>query len=97
MGPQNCRDGQRPAAMIKEFRALLDITQDATHCVAIYSGTWEFMKHTSRNKTYISNEQLLTLELCIYHAITVQVEGLYVERISQICRCTGSQIWRGGD
>ena len=26
-----------------------------------------------------------------------QIEGLERERISEICRCTGSQSWRGGD
>jgi len=37
------------------------------------------------------------MELCIYHGMKVQVEGLDGERISQICGCTGSQSWRGGD
>jgi len=97
MGPQNCRDGKHPDAMIKDFRAFLDDTQDATHHAAIYSGTREFIKHKSCNKTYISDEQLHAMELCIYHSIKVQVEGLEGERISQICRCTGSQSWRGGD
>jgi hypothetical protein len=36
------------------------------------------------------------MELCIYHGIKVQVEGLEGERISQMCRCTGSQSWHGG-
>jgi hypothetical protein len=97
MGPQNRRDGKHPDAMIKDFRALLDKTQDAMHCVAIYSGTREFIKHKSRNKTYISEEQLHAMELCIHHGIKVQVEGLDGERISQMCRCTGSQSWCGGD
>jgi len=42
-GPQNRRDGKHPDAMIKDFRALLDNTQDATHRAAIYSGTREFI------------------------------------------------------
>jgi len=75
MGPQNRRDGMHPDAMIKDFRALLDDTQDATHRVAIYSGTREFIKHKSRNKTYISDEQLHAMELCIHHGIQIQVEG----------------------
>jgi len=37
------------------------------------------------------------MHLCIYHGIKVQVEGLDVERISQMCRCTESQSWRRGD
>ena len=69
MGPQNCRDGKHPDAMIKDFRALLDNTQDETHRVAKCSGTREFVKHKSRNKTYISYEQLHAMELCIYHGI----------------------------
>ena len=97
MGPQNCRDGKHPDAMIKDFRALLDNTQDATHRMAIYSGTQEYIKRKSRNKTYISDEQLHSMELCIYHGIKIEVEGLEGERISQMCRCTGSQSWRGGD
>jgi len=55
------------------------------HCVAIYSGTREFIKHKSRNKTYISDEQLHAVELCIYHGIKVQVESLDGARISQMC------------
>jgi len=97
MGPQNRRNGKHPDAMIKDFRALLDNTQDATQRPAICSSTREFITHKSRNKTYIMDEQLHTTELCIYHGIKVQVDGLEGERISQMCRCTGSQSWRGGD
>jgi len=97
MGPQNRHDGKHPDAMIKDFRALLDNTQDATHRVAIYSGRLECIKHKSCNKTYISDEQLHAMELCIYHGGKVQVQGLGGERISQMCRCTGSQSWGGGD
>jgi hypothetical protein len=96
MGPQNCHDGMPPDATIKDFRALLDNTQDGTHCVAIYSCTQEFVKHQSRNKTYIFDEQLHALEICIYHGIKVQVENLEGECKSQMCRCTGSQSWCGG-
>jgi len=97
MRPQTRRDGNNPDAMIKDFRALLDNTQDGTHPVAIYSGTRQFIKHESRNTTYISDEQLHAMELCIYHGIKVQVEGLDGQRISQMCRCTGWQSWHGGD
>jgi len=83
--------------MIKDFRALINNMQDAMHRAAMYSGTCEFIKHKSCNKTYISDEQLHAMDLCIYHAIKVQVEGLEGERISQMCRCTGSQSWHGGD
>jgi hypothetical protein len=96
MGPQNRRDGKHPDAMIKDFRALLDNTPDAMHRAAMYSGTREIIKHKSHNKTYISDEQLHAMELCIYHGIKVQVEGLDGKRISQMCRCSGSQSWRGG-
>jgi hypothetical protein len=37
------------------------------------------------------------MELCISQAIKIQVEDLDGERISQMCRCTGSQSWHGGD
>jgi hypothetical protein len=46
---------------------------------------------------YISDEQLHTMELCIYYGINIQVEGLDGERISQMCVWTGGQSWRGGD
>jgi len=94
MGPEYCRDGKHPDAMIKDFRALLDNTQDAMHRVATYSGTREFIKHKSCNKTYILDQQLHAMELCIYNGINVQVEGLDGECISQMGRCTGSQSWR---
>jgi hypothetical protein len=97
MGPQNRRDGKHTDAMIKDFRALRNNTQDPTHRAAINSGKREFIMHKSRNKTYISDEQLHAMELCIYHGIKVQVEGLEGERISQMCQCTGSQSGRGGD
>jgi len=97
MGPQNRHDGKHPDSMIKDFRALLHNTQDATHHVAIYTGTQELIKHKSHTKTYISDEQLQAMELRIFLGITVQVDALDGERISHICRYTGSQSWIGGD
>jgi len=97
MGPQNRRDGKHPDAMNKVCRALLDITEDAKHRVAIYRGTREFLKYKNRKKTYISDEQLHAMQLCIYHGINVEVEGLEGKRISEMCWCRGSQSWRGGD
>jgi hypothetical protein len=61
--------------MINDFRARLNITQDVTHQLAIYSGMWEFFKHKSHNKTYISNEQLHTIEFCMSPGIKVHIEG----------------------
>jgi len=97
IGPQNRRDGKHPDAMLKDFRALLNNTQDAMHHVAIYSSTREFITHKSRNKTYILDEQRHAMELGIYHGIKVQVECLDGERIFQMCWCTWSQGWHGGD
>jgi len=85
MGPQNHRVGKHPDAEIKDFRALVNNTQDATHRVAIYRGTLDIIKQKSRNKTYISDVQLHAMELCIYHGITVQGEGLDGQHISQMC------------
>jgi len=51
MGPQNCTDGMHLDVMIKDFRELFDNMQEATHRVAIFSGTQEFIKHKSRNMT----------------------------------------------
>jgi hypothetical protein len=65
--------------MIKDFRALLDNTQDAMHRVTIYNSTRDVLKHKSRSKTYISDEQPHSMELCIYHDIQVQVECLMVK------------------
>ena len=70
--------------MSKDFRALLNNTQHATHRTALYSGTFEFMKHKSRNKMYQFDEQLHAMELGIYHCIQVQVDGLQGERKYQI-------------
>jgi hypothetical protein len=97
MGPQNHRDGKHPESMIEDFRALLNNTEDAIHRVAIYRGTQEFIKHKSRNKTYISDEQLHAMELFIHHGIKVQDDGFDGELISQRYRCTGSQSWRSDD
>jgi len=97
MRPQNRHDREHPDAGIEDFRALLNKTHDAKNRVAVYSGTWEFIKHKSFNKTYISDEKLHAIELCIHHGIKVQVKGSDGQRISQMCRCTGSQSWRGED
>jgi hypothetical protein len=83
--------------MIKDFRALLDNTQDAMRRATIHNGTREFLTHKSRKITYILDDQLHAMELCIHHGIKVQFEALEGERISQICRCTGTESWRGGD
>jgi len=85
MGPQNRCDGKHPDLMINDFRALLKNTEDATHRVAIHSSKRTFIKQKCRNKTYILDEQLHSMELCIYHCIKVQVEGLDGEHISQMC------------
>ena len=53
MGPRNSRGGIHTDAMIKDFRALLDNTQDATHHAAINSSTQEFIKHESEQDVYI--------------------------------------------
>jgi hypothetical protein len=82
--------------MINDFMALRANSQDAMRRAAIYSGTQEVIKHHCRNKMNISDEQLHEMELCIYPGIKVQVEGLKGERISQMCRCTGSQSWHIG-
>jgi len=97
MSPQNRRDGKHPDTMINDFRALLNITHNATQRVAISSGMRELFKHKSRSKTYISDDRLHAIELCIYPGIKVQVEGFDGECIAQMCRCTGSQRWRRGD
>jgi len=97
MGHQNYRDGKHPDTLIKESTALLDNTQDAMHRVAIYSGTREVIMCKSLIMTSISNEQLHAMELCSYHGIKVQVQGLDGECISKMFRFTGSQSWRGGD
>jgi hypothetical protein len=97
MSFQNCCDGKHPDAKIKDFRALLDNTYDATRHAGIYRGTQEFIQHMIRNMTYISDEQLHGMALCIYHGIMVQVECLEGEHISQMCRFTGTQSRYGGD
>jgi hypothetical protein len=94
---QNYHDGTHPDVIMKDFRALLDNMLDETQHAAIFSVTREFIKYSSHNKLYISAEQLHAMELCIYHVINVQVEGLDGEAIFQMCRCTGSQSRHRGD
>jgi hypothetical protein len=97
MGLQLCHDGTHPETMITDFRRLLDTKHDAMHQVAIYSGRKEFIKYKHRNMTYISDEQWHTMELCNFHGIMVEVDGLEGEHILQLYRCTRSQSWHGGD
>ena len=91
MGPHNCDVGKHPDAKINDFRALQGNAQDTTHHVAIYNCMREFIKHKSRNKTYLSDEQLHAMELFNHHGTKVQVEGLEDECISQMWQFTGSQ------
>jgi hypothetical protein len=95
MGPYYCVERQHPDTTIKVIGPLLDNTQDTLHRVAIFSSTPQFIQHKSSNKTYILHEQLHAMELCIYHGLIVEVDGLEGERISQLCQRTGSQS-RGG-
>ena len=97
IGRQNLHDGMHHDAMINDFRALLDNRHDATHYMAIYPGTREFIKYKCRNKTYVSDEQLHSMELCLYHGIRIHVDGLDGELISWMCQCTASETWSGGD
>jgi hypothetical protein len=97
MQPQNNPDGHQPDAMIKVFTALHHNTKDATHLTAIYISVLLFIRHESSNMMYISDEQLHTMELCIYHAIKVQVDVLNGERRSEMCGCVESQSWSGED
>jgi hypothetical protein len=83
--------------MVKDFRALLDNTHDATDRVGIYSRNREFINHGHHNKTYISDEQLDAMELSIYHGIKIQVECLDCRCISEMCQCIGSQSCHRGD
>ena len=92
-----CWDRKHPAVMITDFRALLENTRHATHSEAMESVIWQFMKQKRCTKTYILNEQLHAVELCIYHSLTVHVKDLAGERLSQMCRWTGSKSWHGGD
>ena len=83
--------------MIKDFSTFLDNTHDVTHRVTIVNATRECIKHNSRNKTYIWDELLQAMELCVHHGIEVHIQGFDGERISQICQCTGSQSLHAGD
>jgi len=67
------------------------------HTAWQYSTAYGSLKRIRVVTRRISDEQLHTMELCIYHGIMVQVECLEGEHISQIAQCTGSQSWRGGD
>jgi hypothetical protein len=97
MRPKTSRNGKHLDTMMKDFGSLLDNMQNATHRMTIYNSMLKFIKHKSCNKTYISDEQLHAIELCIYHGIKVQHKGLKDARISQIFRCTAIQSWHSGD
>jgi hypothetical protein len=96
MWPQNNHDGKHTDAMIKDFWSQLDNTQGATHHVATYFGIQEFIQDKSCDMMYISDEELSAIKFCIYNGVRIQVQGLERERISPMCRCTGSQNCCGG-
>jgi len=97
MGPQNRHDGKHSDGIIKDYRALLDTMHHGMHRTTFCNCTWEFPKHRSHNNMYISDEQMHAMDVCIYHGIKVQVEGIDGEHISQNGWCTGSDSWCGGN
>jgi hypothetical protein len=82
MGPHNSHNGKNLDTMMKDFRVLLDDTQNETHHMAVYSSLQEFIKHRSHNKKYISNELLPAMERCSHHGTKDQVEGVASECVS---------------
>jgi hypothetical protein len=97
IGPQAQKGKDDGDALIKDFGALLDSTEDPSQREALYNGVREIIKQRSSNGTYLSDDQLLAVELCVYHGVKVEVEDLNGDRQFQICRCTGNQPWRGRD
>jgi len=95
MKPQNCHEWKHPHVIIKDFTALVDNTQDATHRVIIFRLMFEFINHMCRNKMYVFDKQLHPMQLCIYHGNQVQVVYVEGERISRMARLTGRQSKRG--
>jgi len=95
--PQHGHNGKHPDTLNILFGALLDNPPDATHCMAIYRGTWEYIKHISEKEMHTSDARLHPMERYIYHGTKVPVEGVEGEPISLICRCTESQSWPGWD
>ena len=83
--------------MLKAFRALLCNTQQAMLSMVLYNGARDILKHQSCNMMYLSHEKQHAMELCIYHGIEVQGEGLKGEHISHVCQWIGSKSWCGGD
>jgi hypothetical protein len=67
MEPQDSCDGKHSDTMIKSFKALLSNRQDAIHCLTIFNATREVINQESGNMTYISDEQLQTMQLCCNH------------------------------
>jgi len=55
--------------------------KNATHRIALDPGRPEFLKHLSLTKTYLWDEQLQALELCIQHGMKVQIDSLEGELI----------------
>jgi hypothetical protein len=96
-GLHNSHDGMHPDAMLNDFRALVDNTQDTMHHLAIFTGMQECFKHKNRDMPYILNDQQNAMELCIYHPIKVHVQGAKGEHISRMCSSTRHPCWWGGD
>jgi len=44
IAPETCHDAKHPDAMIKDFRVLLDNTDDAMHRIPIYRGMWSLWR-----------------------------------------------------
>jgi hypothetical protein len=63
MLPQNRLDNKYPDAMIDDFGSLRNNWEDAIHHLAICSRIRELIKQNSHNRTFISDEQLHTMEL----------------------------------
>ena len=94
ISPQN--DSKHPDGLLKHFGALVD-SVDVAQSSALYNGTREFLLRRRPKRDEILDDELRRAEICIYHAIKVEVDDYDGERKTQMCRCTGNQHWRGGE
>ena len=93
ISPQN--DNKTPDGQLKHFGALVD-SIDVVQRSALLNGTRDFLqRRLPKRDEILSDEELRKAEICIYHAIKVEVDDLDGDKKTQMCRCTGEKPWRG--
>ena len=66
---------------------------DVVQRPALYNGVRDSLLCRGPKEDAILDDELRTTETCIYYSVKIEVDDFDGERETQMCRCTGNQLW----